>query len=129
MANKTYRVKIISYVGEYYDDFDRWVVQDVTGWEEVSEEDYKMLAEWIQIKNRETHYERYLLFRKENYEFKTCIKEYLITIKAEQAKKEEKRRAREAKRQREMARKNQLKEDEERALFEKLRAKFKDKAQ
>lgn len=121
-------IKIISYEGEYHDDFDRWVVHDVTNWEEVDEEQYRQLVGWCQMKNNSSRYdEKYIIFRQDQIDFKRAIADYLAHIEAERAAAEKKRLAAETRRKMKQAAKQKLEESQEIELMNQLLAKHKDK--
>lgn len=67
---------------------------------------------------------RYTIYRQEDLNLKTCIKDYLDHIKQEQAKAEARRIEREEKKKLKLAKQKKLKEEEEKALLEELKRKY-----
>lgn len=121
------KVKIIRYVGDYdFNDDYHWVARDITTWDEVSDQDFKSLIGWVNKKNTETyHHEvKYLLLEQTNLDLKECVADYLKMVEEEERKRaEEKAKKEEAKRIK-FAKKQKLKEDEERRLLEELKSKY-----
>lgn len=121
------KIKILSYHGEYHDDYDRFILHDVTSWDEVTEDEYKKLVGWVQLKNQEgagDYSERYVIFREDHHDYKTRIADYLTHIEDEEKKTAERKAAREAARQLRLAKKQKLAEKEEKALLEQLKNKY-----
>lgn len=119
------KIKIIRYVGEYdYEDY-HWVVRDLTGWEEVSDQDYKNLVGWVIQQNKE-HYRdvKYLLLEQANLDLKECIQDYLKIVEEENKKKAEAKAKKDEAKRVKLARQQKLKEDEERQLLEELKKKY-----
>jgi len=119
-------IKIISYEGEYHDDFDRWIVHDITDWESVDDDTYRQLWGWCQIQNCKGN-RQYTIFRQEDVDIKRCVADYMAEIERQEKAAAERRAAAEKKRQMKAAAKQRLAEEQEIQLLNQLLTKHKDK--
>jgi uncharacterized membrane protein YccC len=120
------KVKIISHTHAGYSvDHDvNWVMRDCTHWDEVTEEEFKLLTKWVAMTNRDQYDVQYVIYRQQDLNVQERVQQYLDRIAAEERAADEKRKKREAaKRAKELAKK-QLKESEELARYNELKKKF-----
>mgnify|MGYP003343010405 CR=1 FL=1 len=122
------KIKILSYIGDYSDEFDRNILHDVTTWDEVTPEDFQKLVSWVMWKNKDAlvYGERYIIFRQDNHNYKNCVNDYLKHIKEEEEKAAEAKRKREENKRLKKAKAKKLQEEDERRLLKELSEKYKD---
>lgn len=120
------KIKIVSYYQQgYVSDHDpNWVMRDCTDWDEVTDDEYKVLVKWVAKKNREQFEPQYIIYRQEDVSATARIKDYFDMMAAEELAAEEKRKKREAKARARALAAKKLKEAEERAKFEELSKKY-----
>ena len=118
------KIKILSHIGEYYDEHDSHILKGCTDWEEVDTDTYHKLAGWCAIKNRELNDVRYTIFTDEQLDLHNCVQDYLEQIAAEESRRAEIKRIRDEKRRVRLAAKQKLAEDQERKLLDDLKKKY-----
>jgi hypothetical protein len=120
------KIKIISHTntGHGVDHDVNWVMRDCTSWDEVTEEEFKMLTKWADKTNREQFDVQYVIYRQEDLNVQERIQQYLDRIAAEELEAEEKRKKREAKRRTKELAAKKLKEAEDLARYKELQKKF-----
>lgn len=120
------KIKIVSHYQQGYvcDHDPNWVMRDCTDWDEVTDDEYKVLVKWVEKKNREQYDLQYIIYRQEDVNVKARIKDYFDMMAAEELAAEEKRKKREAKARARALASKKLKEAEERAQLEELKKKY-----
>ena len=120
------KVKIISYAHAGYGvDHDvNWVMRDCTSWDEVTEEEFKMLTKWVAKTNREQYDVQYVIYRQQDLNVQERVQQYLDRIAAEERAADEKRKKREAAKRAKALAAKKLEEAEERARYNELKKKF-----
>lgn len=118
------QVKIVEASMLSWDDFEAWAARGITDWEEVDDDTYKKLQGWVTMKNRDQYDFRYVLISKAKVDIPTCVAEYLQYMEEEERRKAEQRAQAEQARKLKLLKKKKLAEEEERHLFEQLKAKF-----
>jgi len=120
------KIKIISHTnaGTCVDHDVNWVMRDCTSWDEVTEDQFKMLTKWAAKTNRDQYDVHYVIYRQEDLNVQERIQQYLDRIANEERAAEEKRKKREAAKQAKELAKKKLKEAEEKALLEQLQQKY-----
>ena len=116
------KIKIVSHNHSgYVSDHDpNWVMRDCTGWDEVTEDEYKLLVKWAAKHNREVYDPQYIIYRQEEVNAKERIQDYLDMIAEEELLAETRRKKREANAKAKAAAKKALKESQELAQLKQL---------
>lgn len=122
------KIKILELSGyEYgYDDYSQtgYIAKNITEWDEVSKEDYDVLREWVQDKNRTAYQTKTLIISEADIDIPATVAMYKEKAKAVIQKKkeaEQKQKEREKKRQ---ATTEKKKAEREKKILERLKSKY-----
>jgi uncharacterized membrane protein YccC len=120
------KIKIISHTeaGCCVDHDVNWVMRDCTSWDEVTEEEFKLLTKWVTMTNRESYDVQYVIYRQQDLNVQERVQQYLDRIAAEEREAEEKRKKREAAKRAKALAAKKLEEAEELARYNELKKKF-----
>ena len=126
------KIKILSYIGDYdCDDNYHQILKGCTEWEEVDADTYHKLVGWCVMKNHVTSSSdtRYAIFREDQFDYKTCVQQYVDHIDAERARLAKAAEARAEAKRLKAAKKQKLREEEELKLLAELKQKYDTKGQ
>lgn len=125
------RVKVLTYHGDYHEDFDKFIVDNCTGWEEISHDDYHNLCGWAVRKNAAANKKMYgqgpfylVVTEDKQLNFRACIQEYLDLVKQDEEQALKKKLAREERIRIRAERCDLVDREKELKLFKKLAKKF-----